>query len=270
MLIFIFIEQHMHKHSENAEAENIFRCCWRKCVYREYGSCAELKEHVEKSHLSRMPLHCPLEGCKDTFKHHHMLSPHFLEEHPVESQNILSFGRNSQSHKSSLPQPPPPPTNLPPIPPAPIPVYLLDPLSVTCCQWSDIVIEVKHEPAFDWLVWLDADPDVKGQLWTGGVSGSGSTSRPAGELNPQPICVRRSFVEDPEDQLSSPCRRPAKRARDLPSTIGFYKFPERVGVKKVTSTGRPSAEKYAILVDGQKTIDDSIHEVIATSSRKDF
>jgi len=232
----------MHRHSVNAKVENMFWCCWRKCLYREYRSYAELKEHVEKSHLSRIPLHCPMEGCDDTFKHHHMLSPHFLEEHPAESQNIASFSKNNQAHKSSLPHPPPPPAeNLPLVPPAPIPMYLLHPLSVTCCQWPGIVMKTHDAPAFDWLTWLDedADSEVKGQLRTIGASHedqSSSTGQPAGQSNPLQLSVRRCSTPDPEGQLSAPWRRSVvrhRRATASRSTIGFYKFKDRVGLRSV-------------------------------------
>ncbi|GBE80425.1 hypothetical protein SCP_0301400 [Sparassis crispa] len=74
---------HMQLHLQAARNKDRgFECCFQKCTGRIQGTYSDLESHVELSHLVRVHLPCPVQGCSQVFARHGQVSIHFQEDHP--------------------------------------------------------------------------------------------------------------------------------------------------------------------------------------------
>ncbi|KAH8113812.1 hypothetical protein DFH11DRAFT_276159 [Phellopilus nigrolimitatus] len=57
------------------------QCGWKKCAFPAHSSREALTVHIELSHLSRLPLPCPIKDCVFVSPRHQLLCGHLLEVH---------------------------------------------------------------------------------------------------------------------------------------------------------------------------------------------
>ncbi|KAG6334193.1 hypothetical protein ID866_4893, partial [Astraeus odoratus] len=81
------LEGHLERHCSHVSQEDgMYHCQIARCSGRFHQSLAALKAHIDLSHLSRVPLPCPIRGCDQVF----VRTPQ-LEEH-IEDTHCLQFG----------------------------------------------------------------------------------------------------------------------------------------------------------------------------------
>ncbi|TDL23690.1 hypothetical protein BD410DRAFT_786948 [Rickenella mellea] len=97
------------KHLRNHCIKSITRCGMKSCTFREMSTLNDLISHIDVSHLTRYPLPCPMQGCRDTFARHHQLPTHLLNNHKgVMNQDINKpHGKFRQSADIFIPPPHP-------------------------------------------------------------------------------------------------------------------------------------------------------------------
>ncbi|RPD64267.1 hypothetical protein L227DRAFT_323442 [Lentinus tigrinus ALCF2SS1-6] len=101
-----------------------FQCQFERCAVRLHDSRLSLVEHINFSHMSRISLLCPVEGCSTTFTYKQAASAipaHLRTEHRFGG----SFPTRLPPLRHSRMPKPPPRKPLPPLPPDPVPVYTL-------------------------------------------------------------------------------------------------------------------------------------------------
>ncbi|KAH8115297.1 hypothetical protein DFH11DRAFT_98479 [Phellopilus nigrolimitatus] len=72
------LKAHISLHCKRSKEHS---CGWKKCAFPTHSSHEALIAHVEMSHLSRLPLSCPLQDCDSFFIRHQVLPDHLLEAH---------------------------------------------------------------------------------------------------------------------------------------------------------------------------------------------
>ncbi|OCH91005.1 hypothetical protein OBBRIDRAFT_553340 [Obba rivulosa] len=79
------LSKHLQHHCKYAKHENIYFCRFDKCLAQNCDSYHALWKHVESSHLSKVPLPCPSQGCLHVFHYpadFELLSSHLESSHP--------------------------------------------------------------------------------------------------------------------------------------------------------------------------------------------
>lgn len=113
-----------------SQQDGMYHCKFSRCAGRLHSSRHALKSHVELSHLSRVSLPCPIQGCNAEFVRVPLLETHFEEVHRKD------FGDHVPAHAIVHQATPAIPTTLvPPLSPLSlvVPSYTMM-VSVTCSK----------------------------------------------------------------------------------------------------------------------------------------
>ncbi|KAH9939146.1 hypothetical protein B0H21DRAFT_49943 [Amylocystis lapponica] len=95
-------------HLQRARERCSYECYFSKCAARNQGTIEDLEQHVELSHLSRVVIPCPIEGCSELFGRHAQLPGHIKEEHiNLQSSTSTSCVRSNNLRAKPLRRPSP-------------------------------------------------------------------------------------------------------------------------------------------------------------------
>ncbi|KAH7890714.1 hypothetical protein F5I97DRAFT_1799914, partial [Phlebopus sp. FC_14] len=61
--------------------DGVYHCLYLRCAGRMHSSLAALMAHAELSHISRIPLSCPVHACEEAFLRGSQLEDHFMDMH---------------------------------------------------------------------------------------------------------------------------------------------------------------------------------------------
>ncbi|KAH9950131.1 hypothetical protein B0H21DRAFT_26283 [Amylocystis lapponica] len=76
------LQEHLQLHlCQFKPRDNVYDCHFQRCAGRIQATLQDLQLHVDLSHLSRVHLPCPIEGCSEHFGRHTQLPGHLLEAH---------------------------------------------------------------------------------------------------------------------------------------------------------------------------------------------
>ncbi|KAI0708870.1 hypothetical protein C8T65DRAFT_649776, partial [Cerioporus squamosus] len=126
---WIALQEHLHRHCHQLEASsssqaNTFHCQAERCAVRLHDSLPSLLQHITFSHMSRVPLPCPVEGCSEAFTYKQAptaIPAHLQTEHRFGG----SFPTRLPPLRQSRTPKKPPRRSLPPLPPDQVPLYTL-------------------------------------------------------------------------------------------------------------------------------------------------
>ncbi|OBZ73504.1 Phosphomannomutase [Grifola frondosa] len=75
------LQEHLRAHCYQGHLWESHDCKIQKCAGRKHGTLQDLQLHVDLSHLSRVHLPCPIQGCNQIFGRHFQVAPHFESNH---------------------------------------------------------------------------------------------------------------------------------------------------------------------------------------------
>ncbi|KAI9066963.1 hypothetical protein FKP32DRAFT_1564644 [Trametes sanguinea] len=121
------LQEHLHRHCQQLEpASNggLLECMIHKCSGRFHHNLGDMLQHIDLSHLSRILLPCPAQGCPLTFgRNANGLPDHFRSLHrellhwkDIKGSSGLRPLRRPHPHV---------PERLPPLPEEAVPAYML-------------------------------------------------------------------------------------------------------------------------------------------------
>jgi len=77
------LQQHQNNHCRRSRLkEGSYQCRLPRCLGSNHPSTLALQTHISMSHMTRIPLSCPVQGCMDDFIRRNYLEAHFQEAHP--------------------------------------------------------------------------------------------------------------------------------------------------------------------------------------------
>ncbi|KAI0924775.1 hypothetical protein AcW1_006792 [Taiwanofungus camphoratus] len=90
------LEQHLHLHIEREITRNQqpYECHFQKCAGRIHPTADDLTLHVKLSHLSRVYLPCPVQGCSQQFGRYTQIPLHMENGH----SEVFNKGSTPLSH----------------------------------------------------------------------------------------------------------------------------------------------------------------------------
>ncbi|RDX48247.1 hypothetical protein OH76DRAFT_1352794 [Lentinus brumalis] len=124
---WIALQKHLHHHCQQVEASSSqapFHCQCERCAVRLHDSLSSLLQHITFSHMSRVPLPCPVEGCSEAFTYKQAptaIPAHLRTDHRFGG----SFPTRLPPLRQSRTPKKPPRRALPPLPHDPVPLYTL-------------------------------------------------------------------------------------------------------------------------------------------------
>lgn len=162
-----------------------YECRMTRCSARYHSSKRDIFNHIDASHMSRVPVPCPVAGCNETFGRHNYLVPHFQASHRrlVDITLALPSPLIKQSYQIFRPSL----TKLSPLPKGSIPVqlYLSVPVTPSPHRWVNHIRsqstkdDDRHE-----LQFLDLNPNKS-------------------QVEPADLVIRNR-IGDPYVQLAAP------------------------------------------------------------------
>jgi len=122
------LREHQHRHCRHI-TKGQHECLMTRCSARYHSSKRDIYNHIDASHMTRVPVPCPISGCTETFGRHNYLVPHFEASHKrlVDVMLTLPSPLIKQSYRIFTPSL----TKLPPLPKGSLPVHVYLSLPVT-------------------------------------------------------------------------------------------------------------------------------------------
>ncbi|KAI1793569.1 hypothetical protein LXA43DRAFT_1001334 [Ganoderma leucocontextum] len=121
------LQEHLHQHCQqqglSSSSQGPWECKINRCAGRYHTTLADLQQHIDLSHLSRLNLPCPVMGCAKTFRSGSGLPEHLRVAH----SDVLHPNHASGSNSIRPLRRPCPPRrgDLIALPSHPVPVYML-------------------------------------------------------------------------------------------------------------------------------------------------
>ncbi|KAJ7682551.1 hypothetical protein DFH06DRAFT_1161504 [Mycena polygramma] len=207
----LFLQHLLKKHSGKRKGTNIFKCGLNKCSAQNHHSQADLKTHIEASHMKNIPFPCPFARCKPRIPDFGRATPYNMFARKsdlvahLEGYHSSLIGRelDVRSHHllpNSDPRPPIRPLPAPPdLPSGPIPT----------AQFRVEALPERRIYSSNWMARLDGQ---------GSSSSSGLLAPSSTPVPPTPTPSSSRFPLTPKTPMG---RRPLLRTSSLlPSSPG--------------------------------------------------